>query len=128
MSGEVLVSGRQAVLAALEAGRPMRRIVLARGARGASIELIVQRAREQGVPVQRVDGTVLEALVAEVGSSVRHQGVMALAATRPYRALEELLAMARQRGQPPLLVVLARVEDPGNLGAVARSADFLGAH
>lgn len=118
------ITGRQAVLAALEAGRPLHRILLGEGAGGSGIARILAMARQAGVPVQRAPGAVLTA----AGGGPHHQGVVALAARRPYVQPEDLLEVARARGEVPLLVALAHVQDPGNLGAIVRSAEVLGAH
>lgn len=58
----------------------------------------------------------------------RHQGVVAVVADYTYREVGDLLQIAHDRGEPPLLVVLDGVEDPQNLGAIIRSAHALGAH
>ena len=91
--------------------------------RGPSAELL-SRARDAGVKVQKVPRERLHAL-AEGGV---HQGVVAELREYEYAELAELLALARERGEPPLVVVLDGVQDPHNLGAIARSANALGAH
>lgn len=118
-----VIPGRQAVLAALEAGRPLHRIMLGEGATGPAVARILALARERGVPVQVVDRGVLDARA----RGVRHQGVLAVAAADRYRTLEELLSGVPP-GCPALLVALVAVQDPGNLGAICRSAEGLGAH
>ncbi len=57
-----------------------------------------------------------------------HQGVIALAAVREYASVDDILAAAREKGEPPLIVVCDELSDPHNLGAVIRTADAAGAH
>lgn len=118
-----VIPGRQAVLAALEAGRPLHRIMVGEGTAGALLNRILALARERGVPVHQVRREVLDARAGRCP----HQGVLALAAARGYRSLDGLLEGVPP-GQKALLVALAGVQDPGNLGAIARSAECLGAH
>src|ERR1700733_14466736 len=107
--------GIHAVEEALQAGRPLDRIVIAIGRHGTRMEEIVRRARERGVPVRFEDRGQLDRLA----MSRDHQGVIALAASRAALALEDLLQ--KKTGQS-LLVLLDGVEDPQNLGAVVRTA------
>ena len=57
-----------------------------------------------------------------------HQGVIALAAVRDYATVDDILNAAREKGEPPLLVVCDELSDPHNLGAVIRTAECAGAH
>ncbi len=116
------ITGIHAVRAALAAGRPLERIFIARGRHGERIEEIVRLAREQGVPVRFEERASVDRLAA----MLRHQGVVALAASKSAVALEDLLKTTA--GAPAgLVVLLDGVQDPHNLGAVARSALAAGA-
>lgn len=112
------------MLEALRAERPLHKLMVARGAGEGSIRTILALAREQGVPVQEVDRSRLDAMA----QSHAHQGVIALAAPRQYAEPEELLERARQRGEDPLLLVLDGIEDPHNVGSLLRTAECAGAH
>ena len=57
-----------------------------------------------------------------------HQGVIAQVAAYEYSTVEEILAKAEEKGEPPFLVLLDNVEDPHNLGAIIRTANLAGAH
>jgi 23S rRNA (guanosine2251-2'-O)-methyltransferase len=81
-------------------------------------------ARSLGAKVRSAPRARLDRLAEGAG----HQGVVAVVTDYRYREVEDLLAAARARGEAPLLVLLDGVEDPGNLGAVIRSAHALGAH
>jgi 23S rRNA (guanosine2251-2'-O)-methyltransferase len=117
------LTGIHAVREALEAARPLDRIVIAKGRQDTRTEEIVQLARKQGVPVRFEDRGQLDRLA----NSKDHQGVVALAAARGAASLEEIIgsAKASQRG---LIVLLDGVEDPHNLGAIVRTALAAGAH
>jgi 23S rRNA (guanosine2251-2'-O)-methyltransferase len=114
------ISGFHAVEEALAAGRALDRIVIARGRHGERVESVVRLAKSRGVPVRFEDREQIDRLV-----GVReHQGVAALASARPTVALEDLLTQKTGHG---LLVFLDGIEDPHNLGAIARSALAAGA-
>ncbi len=106
--------GIHSVEEALQAGRALDRVIIARGRHGNRMEEIVRRARERGVPVRFEDRNQIDRLA----GSRDHQGVIALAASRATLALEDLLA---KKTGDPLLVLLDGVEDPQNLGAIVRT-------
>jgi 23S rRNA (guanosine2251-2'-O)-methyltransferase len=117
------LTGIHAVREALEAARPLDRIVIARGRQDTRTEEIVQLARKQGVPVRFEDRGQLDRLA----NSKDHQGVVALGAARGAATLEEIIGIA-QTSQKGLIVLLDGVEDPHNLGAIIRTALAAGAH
>jgi 23S rRNA (guanosine2251-2'-O)-methyltransferase len=117
------LTGIHAVREALEAARPLDRIVIAKGRQDTRTEEIVQLARKQGVPVRFEDRGQLDRLA----NSKDHQGVVALAAARGASSLEEIIDSA-QASQKGLIVLLDGVEDPHNLGAIIRTALAAGAH
>lgn len=117
------VAGRRPVLEALRAGRPINKIMVAGGNRR-GLEDLLALARARRIPVHEVAPPVLESLSA--GSA--HQGIIAVAAARAYAAIDDILALAAERGQAPFVVLLDGLEDPHNLGAVIRTAEAAGAH
>jgi 23S rRNA (guanosine2251-2'-O)-methyltransferase len=124
------LTGIHSVHEALESGRPLERVVVARGRHGDRIEEIVALARERGVPVRFED----RAQVDRLAGTPQHQGVVALAAAREAISLDELLRCrestgdAQDKSRPGLIVLLDGIEDPHNLGAVVRSALAAGAN
>src|SRR6516164_1273147 len=119
------LTGIHAVKEALEARRPIDRIVIAKGRQDTRIEEIVQLARKKSIPLRFEDRSQLDRLA----NSKDHQGVVALAAARPAAALEDILASANQaRGQIGLIILLDGIEDPHNLGAIVRTALAAGAY
>ncbi len=120
-----VVSGRRAVLEAVIADRPIRKILLAATARQRGIvREILYEAKRRNVLVQVVTGARLDALA----PGQLHQGVIALAAAKATVTVEEILAAARARNEPPLILVADGVQDPANLGAVLRTANGAGVH
>lgn len=123
----LILEGRKAVLEALNHDKPIDRILLRRdGDRPVegTLRMIAAKARERRLVVQEVERAKLDAL-SEMG---HHQGVVALCPAVPYFTVEEILQIAKDRGEPPFVIVLDGVTDPHNLGAVLRSADAGGVH
>ena len=117
------IEGRNAVIAALRAGMPLRRILLAEGTMpDRSLDEIAQRAGKAGVKLARVPKRELDAK-SERGA---HQGVLAEAAPYPYASLDDVLART-EGNERSLLVALDHITDPGNLGAIVRTAEVVGA-
>ena len=85
---------------------------------------LANQARQQGAVLAEVDRHKLDAM----SRTHAHQGIIAVAAVREYASVEDLLQAARDRGEPPLLVVCDELSDPHNLGAVIRTAECAGAH
>lgn len=119
----LLLEGRNAVLEHLRAGRAIDKLFVAEGS-AARLGDILSLAKKQGVPVTNCDRRKLD------GMSVtgNHQGVIAQAAAQEYVSLDDILRVAEERGEPPLIVVCDGIEDPHNLGAIIRSAETAGAH
>jgi len=122
------LTGIHAVREALEAGRALERVVIARGRRDTRIETIVQLAHARSIPVRFEERAQLDRLA----DSKDHQGVVAVAAARAAVTLEHIMQAASQgrttQGEKGLIVLLDGVEDPHNLGAIIRTALAAGAH
>lgn len=121
---EDCLAGRNSVLEALKSGRPINKILVAKGDRQGSVREIVGLARSLGLVVQETEPARLD----QVAGDVRHQGIVAMVAPVAYVELDAILAKARAAGEPPFLVLLDELEDPHNLGAVLRTADAAGVH
>ncbi|GAB4420552.1 MAG: 23S rRNA (guanosine(2251)-2'-O)-methyltransferase RlmB [Bacteroidia bacterium] len=119
------VYGIHPVVEALEAGKPIEKILLRKeGNLHERLKEILRVARERGIPVQGVPDERLE----RIAKGGNHQGVAAQLASVPFTELEPLLLQLQARGDVPLLVMLDGVTDVRNLGAIARAAECMGAH
>ncbi|NGM85377.1 23S rRNA (guanosine(2251)-2'-O)-methyltransferase RlmB [Paenibacillus sp. 7124] len=121
---EEILAGKHSVLEALRAGRTLNKIWIAENAQKALTAPIVAEARQAGVIIQHVDKRKLD----QLAPGVQHQGVVAQAAPYAYAEVEDLLAAAEAKGEPPFLLLLDEIEDPHNLGSILRSADCTGVH
>ncbi len=119
------IEGKNSVLEALKAGRPLNKILLAKNAkRDTAIAEILSYARNRKIPVEYIPRRVLDRH-SLTGAS---QGVLAYAAAREYVTLDELLAIPEEKREPALYCVLDGIEDPRNLGAILRTAEATGVH
>jgi len=121
---EDLIEGRNAVTEALRAGRPIDKIFIARGDTDRTLGHIVAKAKEAGIVVAEADRRKLDAMSA----TGAHQGVVALAAVREYCTVDDILALAQERGEDPFVIVCDEIADPHNLGAILRTAECAGVH
>ena len=121
---EFTLEGRNAVIEAYRAGRPIDKLFILDGCQDGPILTIKREAKAKQTPVKFVTKERLDQL-SETG---KHQGVIAYAAAYEYATVEEILDNARQKGEAPFLFLLDNIEDPHNLGAIIRTANLAGAH
>lgn len=121
---EFTIEGRNAVIEAYRAGRPIDKLFILDGCQDGPILMIKREAKAKQTPVKFVTKERLDQL-SETG---KHQGVIAYAAAYEYATVEEILDNARQKGEAPFLFLLDNIEDPHNLGAIIRTANLAGAH
>ena len=121
---ETVIEGRNAVLEALRAGRPVDRLYVQDGCKDGPVQTIIREARKHDTLIQFVAKERLN----QMSQTGHHQGVIAQAAAWEYAQVEDMLELARQKGEDPFLLLLDNVEDPHNLGAIIRTANLAGAH
>ena len=119
-----LIEGRNAVIEALRAGRSIDKIMIARGDVDKTLGHIASRARELGLVVVECDRRKLDFM----SRTHAHQGVIAVCAVRDTCSIDDILALAEERGEAPFVIVCDEISDPHNLGAIIRSAECAGAH
>lgn len=123
VSQEEILFGRNAVQEALCANSPINKILFA-GENKGSMAVISALAREKRVVMSETTKNALT----ELCGTPNHQGVMAYIAPRHYAEPEALLDIAKEKGEPPFLIILDEIQDPHNFGAILRTADAVGAH
>jgi len=121
---ESMIEGRNAVLEAFRAGRPMDKLYILDGCRDGPIQSIAREARKQSTLIQYVPRERLD----QLSPSGKHHGVIAYAAAYAYAEVEDMLHAAEEKNEPPFLILLDGIEDPHNLGAIIRTANLAGAH
>ena len=121
-----LLYGRQGVREALRASRRhFHELYLARGLKpNDAVQEIASLAKRKKLPIQQVAREQLDAWL----EGANHQGVMLRAGAYPYAEVATMLARAQKRAEPPFLLILDRVQDPQNLGALFRAAEAFGVH
>ena len=126
-----IIYGRNAVKAAIKSGRSIDKVIAVKELNDPSVREILTLAAQHHVPIVRADKRKLDSLCLPFGHDgkpANHQGVVVVTAAKDYASLEDVLALAEQRGEPPFIVILDGVTDEGNLGSIIRSAEVLGAH
>ncbi len=83
---------------------------------------ILQICRQRKLPVAQVPRHELDQI------DPNNQGVALRAGEYPYAALDQILALAADRGEPPFLLILDTLQDPQNLGTLLRTAEAVGVH
>lgn len=119
---EGLLVGRNPIREALKSGRRVEKLLVAQGDLSGAARDIIRMAREAGAVVQQVDRSRLDQIYPA------HQGMLAYVAAVEYKTIDDMFALARERGEDPFLVLLDGVTDPHNVGAIIRSAECAGAH
>lgn len=118
------VIGRNAVRELLRSERPIDKILVQKGERTGSITVLVAQAIARKIPVIEVEKQKLDS----VAGFAPHQGIVAMAAEKEYCTVADILEIAKEREEAPLIVICDGVTDPYNLGAIIRCAECCGAH
>lgn len=118
------IEGRNEVLDALRAGKPIDKLYVLDGCPDGPVRTIIREAKKGDTIINYVKKERLDQL-SETG---HHQGVIAMAASYEYATVEDILEKAREKGEAPFIFVLDNIEDPHNLGAMIRTANLAGAH
>lgn len=124
LQGQNIISGRNAVTEAIRSGREIDAVYVQKGNRHGSITAIIAKAKEKGIIIKEVDPKKLDFM----SGGSNHQGVVASAAIKEYSSLEDVFALAEERGEKPFVIICDELSDPHNLGAILRTAECSGAH
>ena len=124
LNTENAVAGRNAVAELVRSGRDVDKIFVKDGEWEGAIKDIVAIAKERGIPVVEAGKQKLDKLC----GGVTHQGIVAIAAEKQYCSVEDILKIARDKGEQPFIVIADGINDPHNLGTLIRVADGAGCH
>lgn len=118
------IEGRNAVLEAFRSGKCVDKLFILDGCQDGPVRTIAREARKKDTIINYVSKERLD----QFSETHAHQGVIAQVAAYEYSTVEDILAKAEEKGEPPFLILLDNVEDPHNLGAIIRTANLAGAH
>ena len=119
-----VIEGRNAVLEAFRSGKSIDKLYVLDGCQDGPVRSIIREAKKHDTILQFVTKERLSQL-SETG---KHQGVIAMAAAYEYATMDDMLELAKSKGEDPFLILLDNIEDPHNLGAIIRTANLAGAH
>ena len=121
---ELKIEGRHAVLEAFRSGTIVDRLYVLEHSKDGPIQTILREAKRKNTMVDFVSKERLD----QLSDTRKHQGVIAMAAAYEYATVEDILQKAREKGEPPFVLLLDNIEDPHNLGAIIRTANLAGVH
>jgi len=121
--GKNFLAGIHSCVEAMKEGRDLDRLFIKKGSRSEALSEMMSMARERGVPISYVPIEKLDRL-----TTVSHQGVVGIAALIEYSNIEALIPHLYESGKDPLILVLDRVTDVRNFGAICRTAECMGVH
>ena len=121
---EFTIEGRNAVLEAFRSGKTIDKLFVLDGCQDGPVKSIIREAKKTDTIINFVDKERLDRLA----GTGHHQGVVAQAAAYEYAEVEDILKVAKDKGEAPFIFILDEIEDPHNLGAIIRTANQAGAH
>ena len=121
---ENIIEGRNAVMEAFRSGKTVDKLLVLDGCTDGPVRSIIREARKPDTLLQFVKKERLE----QISQTGKHQGVIAYTAAYQYAEIEDMFALAAEKGEDPFLILLDEIEDPHNLGAIIRTANLVGAH
>ena len=121
---EFTIEGRNAVIEAFRSGKTIDKLFVLDGCHDGPVNTITREARKGDTIINYVSKERLDSM----SKTGKHQGVIAYAAAYEYAEVDDILAAAREKNEPPFIFILDNIEDPHNLGAIIRTANLAGAH
>ena len=118
------IEGRNPVYEAMEAGLFIEKIYISNRAGGSQVTKLITAAKEKGVPFKSVPPEKID----ELAKTETNQGVVAVCAEISYSQVSDILALAKEKNEPPFVIIADEITDPHNLGAIIRTANAVGAH
>lgn len=119
-----VIEGRNAVLEAFRSGKSIDKLYVLDDCQDGPVRSIIREAKKHDTILQ----FVAKERLAQLSETGKHQGVIAMAAAYEYATVDDMLELAKSKGEDPFLILLDNIEDPHNLGAIIRTANLAGAH
>lgn len=119
-----VIEGRNAVLEAFRSGKSIDKLYVLDGCQDGPVRSIIREAKKHDTILQ----FVTKERMSQLSETGKHQGVIAMAAAYEYATVDDMLELAKSKGEDPFLILLDNIEDPHNLGAIIRTANLAGAH
>ena len=120
----LIVEGRNAVIEAFRSGKTVDKLYVLDGCQDGPVRTIIREAKKYDTIINYVAKERLD----QLSETKKHQGVIAQIAAYEYSEVEDMFALAEQKGEDPFIIILDGIEDPHNLGAIIRTANLAGAH
>ena len=120
----LVVEGRNAVIEAFRSGKTVDKLYVLDGCQDGPVRTIIREAKKYDTIINFVTKERLD----QLSETKKHQGVVAHVAAYEYSEVEDMFALAEQKGEDPFIIILDGIEDPHNLGAIIRTANLAGAH
>ena len=117
------VEGRNSVIELLKSGKDINKLYVQKGEKHGSILEILNLARKNKIVFLEVEKSKLDQM-----STTRHQGVIAIVPPYEYSSVEDILDLAKEKGENPFIIILDGIEDEHNLGSIIRTAECCGCH
>lgn len=121
---EDIIYGKNPVIEALQSGREINKMVFLEGGKDKNMQKIIDMAKAKKIIIQFSERRVMDKLA----DGENHQGVIAYVSPYEYYELEDVLEIAKQKNEPPFLIICDEITDPHNLGSIIRTANAVGAH
>ncbi len=119
-----IIFGRNSVIEALKSGTPINKLLYQEGEKSGSINSIIAMAKEKGIVYTEVRKEKLD----ELTGGGNHQGALVYVAPTEYADVDDIFKVAEEKNEAPFIIILDEIQDAGNLGAIIRTADSVGAH
>ena len=118
------VEGRNSVIELLKSGKDINKLYVQKGEKHGSILEILNLARKNKIVFLEVEKSKLD----QMSTTKRHQGVIAIVPPYEYSSVEDILDLAKEKGENPFIIILDGIEDEHNLGSIIRTAECCGCH
>ncbi|MCL2864291.1 MAG: 23S rRNA (guanosine(2251)-2'-O)-methyltransferase RlmB [Lachnospiraceae bacterium] len=119
-----MIEGRNVVIEAFRSGKTIDKVFILDGSQDGAIQTVLREAKKQDTILHFVSKDRLN----QMSETGKHQGVIAYLSSYEYSEISDMLALAKEKEEPPFLILLDHIEDPHNLGAIIRTANLAGAH